>query len=126
MRTLSTHAAAAALGVDRKQIDNVLAREGKALVSEGRRGKSRRIPVDVLERIAIALILARDLGVAISKGLELAGRLVQNRNAPVPIGSLGTFSFDVATLRRKLEGAVDEALESVVEPPRGRPRAGTS
>ena len=123
MRTLSTDAAAAALGVDRKRIDNLLAREGRSLMEDGRRGRSRRITVDALERVAIAFVLARDLGVGISRGLELAAALLNRPDAPIAVGTLGTLSFDVDALRRTLESAIDEALEIVAEPPRGRPRS---
>ena len=54
MKTLSTDTSAAALGIDRKTLDNMLAREGRSLIGAGSRGRSRRISVDALERIAVA------------------------------------------------------------------------
>jgi hypothetical protein len=122
MKTLSTVSAAAALGVDRKTLDNVLAREARSLVSTGNRGRSRRIPVAALEQIAVAFVLNRDFGVSLAKGIELAAPIIRSSGSPIPVGSLGMLSFDVAQLRRTLEQAVDEALESVAEPVRGRPR----
>ncbi len=124
MRTLSTGAAAVALGVERKTLDNVLAREGRALLREGSRGRSRQIPVEVLERVAIALILNRDLGVALARGLELAGTILQSPASPVPVGTLGALSFDVHGLRQTLERSIDDALEGVAPLTRGRPGAG--
>ena len=123
MKTLSTVSAAAALGVDRKVLDNALAREARSLVLSGRRGRSRQIPIAALERIAIAFVLNRDLGVTVAKGLELAEQVVAAPAAPIAIGSLGTLTFDVPRLRETLEAAVGEALESVAEPARGRPRS---
>lgn len=123
MKTLSTVSAAAAIGIDRKALDNALAREGRSLILAGRQGRSRQIPVAALERIAVAFVLNRDLGVSIAKGLELAERVLAAPSEPIAIGSLGALTFDVARFRRTLELAVDEALESVAEPPRGRPRS---
>jgi hypothetical protein len=122
MKTLSTDASAAALGVDRKTLDNVLAREGRLLVKPGSRGRSRRIPIDALMTIAVALILSRDLGVGIARGLELADLLIGSPASSVSLGSLSTLSFDVPRLRAMLDHSIDEALESVAEPIRGRPR----
>ena len=123
MKTLSTVAAAAALGVDKKALDNVLAREARSFVLTGNRGRNRRIPVAALERIAVAFVLNRDLGVSLAKGIELAESIISSVGSPIRVGSLGALTFDIARLRRTLERAVDEALESVAEPRRGRPRS---
>jgi hypothetical protein len=123
LKTLSTDASAAALGVDRKTLDNLLAREGRMLIAAGSRGRRRRIPIDVLELVAIAMILNRDLGVSIAKGLELATRLVATPASPVPVGSLSSVTFDLNRLRLALELSLADALESTAEPTRGRPKA---
>jgi hypothetical protein len=123
MKTLSTHTAAAALGVDRKTLDNVLAREGRSLIGTGSRGRSRRIAIVALERIAVAMILNRDLGVGISKGIQLAGQILAEPLSPVAVGSLSTLTFDVPRLRDALDRSIDDALESVAERTRGRPRS---
>jgi hypothetical protein len=123
MRTLSTASAAVAIGVNRKVIDNILARECRSIILTGRRGRSRQIPVAVLERIAVAFILNRDLGVSIARGLEIGKQLVDSPSSSVAVGSLGQLTFDVERLRQTLELSIDEALESVAEPIRGRPRS---
>jgi len=123
MRTLSTASAAVAIGVDRKILDNILARECRSIILTGRRGRSRQIPVAVLERIAVAFILNRDLGVSIAKGLELAKQLADSSSSSVTVGSLGELTFDVSRLRQTLEISIDEALESVAESRRGRPQS---
>ena len=75
----------------------------------------------MLERIAIALILNRDLGVSVVRGLELADAILQSSALPVPVGTLGGLSFDVRGLRQTLERSIDDALEGVAPPTRGRP-----
>ena len=123
MRTLSTSASAAALGVDRKTLDNVLSREARLLVGKGSRGRRRRISIALLEQVAIAMILNRDLGVSIAKGLELADEIVASPTLPVHAGSLCAVTFDLNRLRRALDQSIAEALESTAEPVRGRPKA---
>jgi hypothetical protein len=121
MKTLFTATAAIALGVDRKTLDNVLAREARFLVPPGSRGRARRVPVAAIERIAIALVLNRDLGVGIARGLELAEEVEGCTDGRVRTGSLTTLHFDLPLLRRTLEPAIDDALEGVAHPSRGRP-----
>lgn len=123
MRTLSTASAAVALGIDKKTLDNIVARDCRSIILTGRRGRSRQIPVAALERIAVAFILNRDLGVSFARGIELAELIFNAPFSAVSIGSLGTLTFDVSRLRRTLELAIDEALEAVAEPARGRPRS---
>ena len=122
MKTISTDAAAFAIGVDRKLLDNVLSREARKLVGPGRQGKSRRISMDALELIAVALILNRDLGVSLTRALQLAMEIVASPEGRINIGSLGSLTFDLAHLRAPLELAVDEAIEGVAPKTRGRPR----
>jgi len=122
MKTLSTEASATALGVDRKTLDNLLAREGRSLIGIGSRGRRRRIPIDVLELVAVAMILNRDLGVSIAKRLDLAAQVVAAPMSPIPVGSLSSIAFDLARLRAALEQSIQDALESTAEPIRGRPR----
>jgi hypothetical protein len=120
---LSTDIAAIALGVSRKTVDNVLAREAAALVAPGRRGRRRRIPEPVLEQIAIALVLNRDFGVGVAKGLELATAILRSPTGSASVGSLGSLTFDIPRLREALRRSIGEALEGVAEPVRGRPRS---
>lgn len=122
MKTLSTDAAAAALGIDRKSIDNILSREARHLLPAGDRGRSRRIPIPALERISIALILSRDIGITIARGLDVAEKILGSAASRVELGPLSTLAFDLTKLRSALERSVSDALESVAEPTRGRPR----
>lgn len=122
MKTLSTHAAAAALGVDRKTLDNILAREARHLLRAGSRGRSRRIPIPALERIAVALILNHDVGITITRALEIAEKVVGASAGEVAVGSFAAIAFDIVRLRAVFERSVNEALESVAERTRGRPR----
>lgn len=123
MKTVTTATAAAAIGVSRKRLDNVLAREGRALLPTGRHGRARRIPVRAIETVALALVLNRDLCTSISKGLELSAALLASPTVgSVELGSLGRLTFDVEAFRRLIEEAVAESIEETATPQRGRPR----
>ena len=123
MRSIGTEIAAQALGVPRKTLDNILAREARALVQAGRRGKARRIDFDTLERIAIALLLGRDLAIPVARGLQLAALIGESSPRDLPVSSLTSIGFDLPKLRVTLEAAIMDASEGFVPPPRGRPPA---
>ena len=122
MQKLTTLAAAATLGVDPKALDNILSREGSHLVPRGARGKGRRIPVHVLELVAIALILKRDLGIPIARGLDLATRLCDSVSGEIPFGRFGTLHFNINPLQAAIQQSIADIVEQTVPPERGRPR----
>lgn len=121
MQKITTATAAIALGIERKSLDNILGREAKLLVPEGRQGKSRRLQMATIETLSIALLLNRDLKIPIAKGIELAESLRTSPNQEIGIGRLGKLHFDVAGLRPSLVAAVNEAIEEVHPSRRGRP-----
>ena len=105
-------------------MDNVLAREGRMLLPPGRHGRARRVPVPVVETVAMGLVLSRDLGTPISKGLQLAARLLASPTVgSIELGGLGRLSFDVGAFRRLIEAAVADSIEQTATPLRGRPQA---
>jgi len=121
LRKITTTTAAMALGIDRKNLDNILCREGRNLIPDGRQGRSRQVPIATLETLAIALVLNRDLRIPLTKGIELAESLRKAPNQEIGIGRLGTLHFDIAKLRPSLSHAVEEAIEEVHPRRRGRP-----
>ena len=121
IRTVSTYVAADALGIDHKLLDNILAGAATPIVPPGRRGRSRQIRFETIEIVAVALILQRDLGVPIAKGIRAGRSLVQAHGHTIPIGSLGAIHFDLDRLRAAIEQALVEALEHFIPARRGRP-----
>ena len=121
MQKLTTATAAATLGVDRKALDNILSREASHLVPSGVRGKSRRISVHVLELVAVALVLKRDLGIPIARGLDLATRLSESVSGEIPFGRFGTLRFNFNPLRSAMQQSIADIVEQTVPPERGRP-----
>ena len=87
----------------------------------GVRGKSRRISAHVLELIAVALVLKRDLGIPISRGLDLATRLAESVSGEIPFGRFGTLRFNINPLRSAMQQSIADIVEQTVPPERGRP-----
>lgn len=122
LRSLSSGAAARVLGIDDKLLDNILARQARPLLRAGRRGKGRRIEFATLERLAVALILNRDVDIPVARGLQLAEEILRSpHEVRLSVGPLTTLRFDIAQLHRALEAAIAETLEEFVPPQRGRP-----
>ncbi len=121
MQKLTTSTAAATLGVDSKALDNILSREASHLVPRGARGKSRRISVHVLELVAVALVLKRDLGIPIVRGLDLATKLGESVSGEIPFGRYGTLRFNIHPLRSAIQQSIADIVEQTVPPVRGRP-----
>ena len=121
----STGEAADALGVSTKRLDNVLTGPGRLLIPTGRNGRSRMISTDVVETVAIALLLERDLGISVSMGLVVARRFVLGKTGAIPVGTLGSLHFDMVRLKSVLQTALSAVIDNRIQPRRGRPRGGT-
>ena len=123
LRSFTTATTAHALGIDRKALDNFLARDGLHLDGTGRRGRSRRISSADIEELAIAFILHRDLGIALGRAAAFARSISGSNTGEIAVGSLGRLLVDLPRLRALLEAALAIALEEVAPVPRGRPRS---
>ena len=116
-----TSEAADALGISAKRLDNILTGPARLLVPQGINGRSRTIQLTVIESLAIALLLERDLGISIGRGLALAAQLLREPTTDIAIGALGSLHFDVARLRSVLQNALTDVLDGQSRPKRGRP-----
>ena len=122
MRAYSVDAAALALGVERKFLDNLLSHHALPGCTGGRQGVRRRITRDGIVHLAIAVALARELGMPLARAIELAGRLhVERTSEPAPALRV---TLDLPALERALDPRLALAVESAREPRRGRPPAG--
>ena len=137
MRAVTSATAAAILQVDRKTLDNILLRLGPEAVPPGRQGVERRIPMGLLEDLILARDLSAGLGVPMREAFRIA-RQVLNRTpdgspdleaefiGSLPVGAYCQLGADLMRLREDLQQRVEEAVESVVRRPRGRPRKSAS
>lgn len=124
-RAYSVAAAAFALDVAPKWLDNFLSQHDVPGVVAAERGVARRIPLSALVLVAIARDLQRELGVGLGRGLEAAVRLVgRDDDASIlSIGEAAVLRVDVAAMRRAIEDRLVIAMEILVAPRRGRPPA---
>ena len=122
-RAYSVAAAAFALDVAPKWLDNFLSQHAVPGVVAAERGVARRIPLSALVLVAIARDLQRELGVGVGRGLDIARRLAETDGDTglLPVGEAGVLSLNVAALRRAIEDRLVIAMEILVPPRRGRP-----
>lgn len=127
--------------MDRKSLDNLLSRVGSLLAATGRQGVERRIPIALLEDIAVTTELAGRLAMPSRDAFRLARQLL-GRGDPMPsgepdqpdndfIGSLALGPYihigvDLHALRVELKARLELAIETHVRPRRGRPRRARS
>ena len=84
MRAVTTATAAAAIGLRKKALDNLLGRLDLPEASSGRQGVERRIPVALLPELLLTAELSDQLGMPIRSAFLLARRLVSGEVALGP------------------------------------------
>jgi hypothetical protein len=130
MRAFTVDVAAAALGVDRKYLDNLLARHRPAepnrdgaprahpAAAPGRQGIRRRLTHGLVLQLAVVIALAHELDVPLAAALRLATALgAEGRVVRGPL----TITVDRVALDRALARRLAIAMEGAREPKRGRP-----
>jgi hypothetical protein len=137
-RVYNIAVAALALDVERKWLDNLTAQHSIPGTEHVARGVARRLSMRTLLTAAIVRDLSRGLGVPVSRGVEVAGTMLDSRASPempaqpveessasphqvLAIAESVTLAVDVARLEREIERRLLEAMETVVPRRRGRP-----
>ncbi len=136
--------AALALGVERKWLDNLTSQHRLSGTEHVARGVARRLTMNALLSAAIVRDLNRDLGVSVTRAVELAAgaladsprevedrpdvgglRPVGDRGAPVraviSVGNAVTLAIDIERVRLDIEHRLIAVMETVVPRRRGRP-----
>ena len=121
--TLAT--AALALGVSAKWIDNALSHHTVKGVVQQRQGIPRRITIDGLLILSIALQLTAELGSTLANALYLSHQLVANGGRLQPLHGL-KIELDLETFRNQLLSRLEHAVEVAPLPKRGRPSKNTT
>jgi hypothetical protein len=128
LRAVTAATAARTLSVDRKSLDNLLARIGSDIVPRGRQGVERRLSVRTLEELALCIELARSLNVPARDSFLLARRLLRRDDlaqeflGTVELGEHLQLGLDHKAFLAALHTRLAAAIESQVRPRRGRPR----
>jgi len=123
MRSYSVAAVAFAANCEPKWIDNLLSHRSVRGTTGGQRGVLRRIEPDGALLIAIVHALTTSLGLTIERALEFAERSMDIDRASIDVAIDVTLIVDTGRLRQSIEARLAEAMEVVVQPRRGRPRA---
>lgn len=128
MRAVTTATAATVLGIERRSLDNLLLQLGPLALPPGRQGLERRIPVSLLDTLALTTALVDRTGMRIRDAFGLASGLISPLAHPAPgttaitIGPFLRLEADVQSLKQEIAERLELAIETVVRRPRGRPR----
>jgi len=114
-------AAAEALDLTPKQLDNIICRHAIPGVDRARRGVTRRLSSNAIVVLRLACELADALGLPISRALRVALDVEQRNAATIQLSKYATLSIDLAALRAMTSSRLDAAVESVGRRRRGRP-----
>ena len=114
-------AVAQAIGVDVKQLDNILSRNSLTGVDRRTRGVARRISTEAAITLQLACDLAAALEVPVAAALRISQILQRNDGEAVTIGRFASLRADVVALRVTTVARLDAAVELVGRRRRGRP-----
>jgi hypothetical protein len=119
-RAYTVATAGLALGVPAKWIDNTLSHHRVAGVTQKRQGVSRRLTIEGLLVLSVALVLTAELGSSLGNALDIAQGLVVS-GGTLRLSSGITMELDLQTLKDRLLGRLEHAVEVAPLPRRGRP-----
>jgi hypothetical protein len=118
-RAYTIATAALTIGTSVKWLDNVLSHNRVSGVAQERQGVARRLTVDGLVVLALAVLLIRELGLPTSKAIAVAERVATEGQYTVPQGL--TLALDLSQFRSELLERLEHAVEIAPVPKRGRP-----
>lgn len=122
MRAVTTGTAAFALGIAKKDLDNILSRYPVRSFERGRQGSARRLSLASIEQVALAIDLARDFSIPIPTALVLAEEALASHEGVIASqGGHLAIHVDLDRIRRELQAKLTEAIEYMIPPRRGRP-----
>jgi hypothetical protein len=120
MRAYTVATVAVTLGMPMKWVDNVLSQHRIEGVAKSRQGVRRRLTINAIVTLDIALKLSRALGSSMSHSLYLAARLLSSE-ATLDAGGGIALSFDRLRHQEDILGRLTHAVEIAPSPRRGRP-----
>ena len=119
-RAYTVGTAALALDVPAKWLDNVFSHFQVPGVTQERQGISRKVSLEGVLQLALALRLIDDLEIPTATALRLASTIIQTGGQHRSKSGI-TISLDLSTIRAGLEARLAEAVEIAPVPRRGRP-----
>jgi hypothetical protein len=119
-RAYTVATAALALDVSTKWLDNTLSHFDVQGVEQSRQGVARKLSIDSLTVLAIAIAIVRDLGAPLRTAIDLATRLVRSQGTVDVPGGI-TINIDIQRTATQLHERLERAVEIAPLPRRGRP-----
>ena len=119
-RAYTVATAALALQVSTKWIDNTLSHFSVQGVSQARQGISRKLSVEALTVLSIALSLIKDLDTPVENALNVATELTRS-NGQVVLHSGIILQINLQQTAAALLEGLEHAVEVAPLPRRGRP-----
>lgn len=119
-RAYTIATAALTLETSMKWLDNVLSHNRVSGVAQQRQGVSRRLTVEGLVGLAVAILLIRELGLPIAKAIAVAENLAKNEGRYIASRGL-MLTLDISSFRADLLERLENAVEVAPVPNRGRP-----
>jgi hypothetical protein len=118
-RAYTITAAALALRTSTKWLDNVLSHHQVLGVTQVRQGVSRRLTVEGLLVLGLAVLIIQELGLPTPRAIMLAEDLAKSGRYVGPQGL--NVSIDLPSFRAQLLESLESAVEIAPAPRRGRP-----
>ena len=119
-RAYTIATAALTLGTSVKWLDNVLSHNRVSGIAREHQGVSRRLTIEGLVGLALAVLLVRQLGLPTARAIAVAENLAENEGRYiVPQGLMLT--LDLSSFRADLLERLESAVEIAPIPKRGRP-----
>jgi hypothetical protein len=119
-RAYTVGTVALALTISTKWIDNVLSHHTLAGVVQQRQGVARKVSIDGVLQLALAILLIQDLGLPTTNALRLAAGLVQTGGTHRTTAGI-SMQLDLGRMRTDLDTRLAQAVEIAPVPRRGRP-----
>jgi len=119
-RAYTVATAALALDVPAKWLDNTLSHFNVQGVTQSRQGIPRRLPIESLTILAIAVSLVRALDTPVQRAIDLATELTRSNGTIALPGDI-QINIDVKHTTDLLLGRLEHAVEIAPLPRRGRP-----
>jgi hypothetical protein len=119
-RAYTIATAALALGTSVKWLDNVLSHNRVPGVAQERQGIARRLTVEGLVVLGLAVLLIQELGLPTQKAIALAEGLASGEGRYLAQEGL-SLALDLPSFRAGLLERLENAVEIAPVPKRGRP-----
>ena len=112
------------VSADDRWIDNLLSRFDLPGVDSAGKGTTRRISADGIYHVAMVSKLVESAGLSIEAACRLAMRLLEEPGDSIALCPGVEIRFDRGAFTAAVDAGINEAVETIAVPRRGRPPRG--